>query len=289
MPNSSDRKIIERLTKDSALEMKRHELADLLESEVNKPAEEIDAQLVGELLAVLQPEEIPSGVQQKIWKNIKRRANPGPRKASRLLRRFAAAAAIAVVMFGLTIGAAHAFRWTFLLKLLQPVAETFGIYMNHPDESAQEAASDGRYTISEDESTTIIHGDLSEIPDAYDGYAIKPGWIPEGYAFVQATSFAEVNLIKYSMDYRRGTDELNIFVSVYPDPDEVISYHYERTVEEVTEKRIASRMVTFYGNTDENIQSVSWVDENLHYYISGNVTREEVESIVGSFLVRQEK
>ncbi len=283
MPNTNDQKIIERLTNDPALEMKRHELENLLESEVNKPAEEIDAQLVGELLDVLQPEEVPSSLQMEVWKKIDKQINPKPRQTHRLLQRLIAAAAIIVLLFGLSLGAAKAFRWTFLLKLLQPVAETFGIYMNYSDDQASEAVIENRYTISEDENTTVLHHDLNELPDTFDGSAIKPGWIPDGYTSVRASSFTEINLQKYVIDYKRGEDELSIFVSVYPDSDTVASYYYERTEEEVTERMIDSKTVTFYRNTDDHIQSVSWVDGVLHYSIVGNVTVEEVERIVESF------
>jgi len=287
MPNTNDRKIIERLTNDSALEMKRHELEELLDTELSKPAEEIDARLVEELLAVLQPEEVPSGVKQKVWKSINKLLNPKPRKTHRVLQRLAAIAAIVVLLFGLTIGAAQAFRWTFLLKLLQPVAETFGIYMNYSDDQASDAVIENRYTISEDENTTVLHDDLSEIPDTYDGYAIKPGWLPDGYTFVQASSFVEILMEKYTIDYQRGEDELNIFVSIYPDSGTVSSHFYERTEEKVSERMIDSKMVTFYNNTDDEIQSVSWVDGNLHYSIIGDVTLDEIEKIVESFLINQ--
>lgn len=285
MPNSNDRKIIERLTNDSALEMKRYELEELLDTELNKPAEEIDAQMVTDLLNALQPEEVPSGLQQKIWRRVKQQLHPKPKKTHRLLKRLTAIAAIVVLLFGLTIGAARAFRWTFLLKLLQPVAETFGIYMNYPDDNASRTVTERIYTVSDDENTTVLHNDLSEIPDTFEGYRIKPGWIPDGYVFANATSFQDINLIKYSIDFQRGTDELNIIVSVYPDPDEVISYWYERTSEEVVEKRIDSRLVTFYRNAEDTIQSVSWIDGNMHYAIVGNVTIDEVEKIVCSYLI----
>ena len=47
------------------------------------------------------------------------------------------------------------------------------------------------------------------------------GWIPDGYVFANATSFQDINLIKYTIDFQRDMDELNIIVSVYPDPDEI--------------------------------------------------------------------
>jgi len=284
MPNSNDRKIIERLTNDSALEMKRYELEELLDTELNKPAEEIDAQMVTDLLNALQPEEVPSGLQQKIWRRVKQQLHPKPQKTHRLLKRLTAIAAIVVLLFGLTIGAARAFRWTFLLKLLQPVAETFGIYMNYSDDQVSNAVQENLYSISEDENSIVLYHDLSELPNSYNGYAIKPSWIPEGFTFVQASSFSESNLQKYVFDYIRGEDELSIAVSFYSDSNSVVSYFYERTEEEVIERMVDSKKVTFYRNADDHVQSVSWVDENLHYSIVGNVTTEEVERIVVSFL-----
>ena len=86
MPNTNDRKIIERLTNDSALEMKRHELEELLDTELNKPAEEIDAQMIADLLNALHPEKIPSGLQQKVWRKVKQQLDPKPQKSHRLLK-----------------------------------------------------------------------------------------------------------------------------------------------------------------------------------------------------------
>ena len=284
MPKANDQRIIEQLTSANELEMQRHELEALLENELQKPAEEIDARLVGELLEVLQPEEMPNDVQQKLWRNIQRQNASKLRKTTSILRRLTAVAAIVILLFGLTFGTARAFRWTFLLKLLQPVAETFGIYMNYSDDTVSDTVPEQRYGVSEDENTTAIHYDLSALPDAYDGYAIKPGWIPEGYVFAYATSFAESNLIKYSICYQRGSDELSVQVSAYPDPGEVTSNSYELTMEEVFEKNIDSKMVTFYRNAHDSIQSVSWVEGNLHYSISGKITIDEIDRMVSGYL-----
>lgn len=287
MPKSNDRQIIERLTNDSTLEMNRDELERLLEQELSKPAEEIDGRLVGELLDVLQPEEMPEGAQQKAWANIQRRVMPKPRRTSRVLKRMAAVAAVVIALFGMTIGAAQAFRWTFLLKLLQPMAETFGIYMNYPDHDSTENTAEKRYTMSEDENTTVIHKDLSEIPDTYGGYAIKPGWIPEGYAFEQATSFEEINLVKYSIEYLRETNELNIFVAILVDPESVTEYRYERVADENFEQMIGSRLVTFYRNTDDDLLLVSWIEDRAHYTICGNVAFEEMQQMVAEYPERE--
>lgn len=283
MPNNNDRKIIERLTNDSALEMKRHELEELLDTELNKPAEEIDAQMVTDLLNALHPEKAPSGLEQKIWRRVKQQLHPKPQKTHRLLKRLTAIAAIVVLLFGLTIGAARAFRWTFLLKLLQPVAETFGIYMNYSGEEISTDLTEDCYSVSEDVNATAIHHDLCELPDTHDGYAIKPRWIPDGYIFKQATSFSEINMTKYSIDYLRGTDEITIAIAIHTDPESVASYNYERTSDKTTDRRIGIKLVTFYRNTDDSLQLVSWIDNEAHYSISGDLSIPEIERMVSEY------
>lgn len=287
MPNN--RKIIERLVHDSETEMNRHELEQLLEAEISKPAEQMNVQLVQELLAVLQPGEVPQAQKQQVWEKIAHAFRSQEKKKRFPLYRLPIIAAIIILLFGLTIGAASALRWTFLYKLLQPIAETFGIYMNYPDDLPSDSASENLYGISEDKNTTVVYSDLSMIPDEYDGYAIKPEWVPEGFTFVQATSFEEINLVKYTIDYQRENDELNIYVYIYSDSDGMSSYYFERTEEIVSEKLIDSKMVTFYSNAKDQVQTVSWVDGTLHYSIIGNVTQDEIEKIIASFWGDQSK
>lgn len=281
MPNTNERKIIDRLANDSALEMKPYELEELLETELSKPAEEMDMQLVQELVDALEPGEVSAAQQQRAWKKLTRKLAPRPVRKHPLLRGLAAAAVV-VLLFGLTLGAASAFRWTFLLKLLQPVAETFGIYMNYSDDAPSGAPAVHQYSISEDENTPVMHDDLSQIPDTYDGYAIKPGWIPEGYAFLRASSFTENSMQKYAIDYQRGEDEMNFIVTIFLDPAAVSSYAYEQTVEKAIDRPIGSRLVTFYRNANDSIQSVSWIDGKAHYFSSGRLSIAEIEKMVES-------
>ena len=142
MPNANDRKIIERFVNDSAWEMNDHELEELLDNELSKPADQMDMQLIRELLEVLQPGEVPKAQKEEAWQRVSRAYLSRHQKAHPLLRRFAIVAAIIVLLLGLTIGAASAFRWSLLWKKLQPIAETFGIYRNYSvtEDSAAPAA-----------------------------------------------------------------------------------------------------------------------------------------------------
>ena len=62
MPNANDRKIIERFVNDSAWEMNDHELEELLDNELSKPADQMDMQLIRELLVVMESEARKNGV-----------------------------------------------------------------------------------------------------------------------------------------------------------------------------------------------------------------------------------
>ena len=281
MPNPIDQKIIERLANDPSGEMKAYELEELLEKELAKEAEEIDPSLVSELLETLEPGDIPDGLKEKVWQQTITKKKPAY-KCAPWICRFIAIAAVIVLVFGLTIGAAQAFRWTFLLKLLKPVAQTFGIYLNYADDQPT-AIPEISYGVSQEETSQVMYDDLSALPDEHQGYALKPGWIPEGYAFVQASSFVDSILTKYAICYQRGTDELNVFIMFYPDLDTTSSQFFERTDEIVTERIIGSKMVTFYRNANDQIQSVSWLDGNAHYCIAGHIAADDVDKMVESF------
>lgn len=283
MSNPTDQKIIEWLANDPTGEMNAYKLEELLKKELSKEAEEIDTPLVNELLEALEPVDMPEGLKEQVWQRIQERRTPA-RKATPWLRRIAAAAAIAIVALGLAFGAAQAFRWTFVLKPLQPVAHTFGIYLNYADDQ-QPAVTvpEVPYGVSQEESSQHSFEDLSAVPDEHQSYALKPGRLPEGYTFVQASCFSDLNLTKYAICYQRGTDELNVFIILYPDTASVSSQVFERMEDVVSERTIASRNVTFYRNALDQIQSVFWAEGNIHYSISGHITPGEAERLIESF------
>ena len=190
MPNINDRKKLEKLLRAYETEMNTDALESILENELNKPAEEIDTGLIEDLMEILQPEEMSDKQQQQLWKRIQKKITP--RHDHRNFRRLAAIAAILVLVCSFAFTPAAASPWQFLKRLLKPVAETFGIYLNYSESSPTETPDVHQYRISEDETTPVIYYDLSEVPDSYDGYAIKPGWLPEGFEFVHVSSYSEV-------------------------------------------------------------------------------------------------
>ena len=289
MPNANERKIIERIVNDSALEMNTHELEELLDLELNKPAEEMDMQLVQELLEILQPGEVPQAQKKEVWQNVSRAflSERKRKKAHPLLRRFAAVAAIVVLLLGLTLGAASAFRWTFLWKWLEPVAETFGIYRNYSEKDSYDTTVLNRYTVRDADSVQEVYNELSKFPDTFMGYALKPAWVPEGYSFLRAIVYSDSDIRVYTIDYIRNSDEFSISIAFHLNDNAVLSHKYEQTVDTPIERTVDQTKVTFYRNANDKIQLASWIDGNAHYNARGNLTIDEIEHIVGGIVNKE--
>ena len=122
------RKIIARLAEDRETELTQYELNTLLEQEISKAESEIDTALVEEILKTL--EESPSAQEKSTaWQAIERKTQ---RKKGWMnlttARRIVACLLVLITISALSVGSAYAFNWTFLLKLLKPLAESFGIY-----------------------------------------------------------------------------------------------------------------------------------------------------------------
>lgn len=283
MPDSVKRQIFEKLVNASDTELNSDALEKILEAELNKPTEAIDAGLIREVIDELEPEMPSEEVKQQVWAQVQKGFIPHEKKTYRLLRRFGVIAAIIVLLLGLLLGSASANPWTFLLKLLQPLAETFGIYMNYSDNTPTTTPAAHQYAVSAVENTAVLYSSLDELPDSAGDYAIKPRWLPEGFSFQRGSLFEEGNMQAYHLDYLRGTDEINILINIHADPEAVVSYTYEQTTGETSERMIGTVLVTFYRNANDKWQLVSWIDGCAHYNVSGQITVEEMEQLIAMY------
>ena len=138
MSKFDEQKILDRLANDKYAEMNADDLEQLLNAELDKPADEMDTLLIQEILRTLRTEEPDPERMKADWSLVKkylphrRTVRRWPR---RLMRFGAAAAAITIVMFS-ALRDAEAFRWTLLRKILIPVAETFGIRIDDQNEKS---------------------------------------------------------------------------------------------------------------------------------------------------------
>lgn len=279
--------ILKRLRFDSETEMSRDDLETMLEQELAKPEEKMDAELVQEILELLE-DGVSEEEQQASWKQIAKRL-PGKRGSSaiRWAARIAAVLAVVLCMTVLTYRTAEAFNWQLLLKWMRPFAETFMLYSGE-----QPGEGEARTTTQREQGT--VYGDsskegqsrqfaaLEEAPERLCGYPARPLGMPERFAYVQGSQYTD-DLTATATHVFQADDGICIFyVMMLTASNETASHQYEKTIDETMERTIAGYPVTYYFNSDEATMSASWTIDNAQYSIFGAITEAELAQIVES-------
>lgn len=288
MPNEIN-KMFERLNLNEDMEMMRHELSRMMEEELSKPADEVDVELVEEILALLEVEAPEQEEQDACWaaiqKNMKKNRS---RRTGRIVRRCAAIAAAIVVMFFVSLGTARAFRWTFLLKLLAPVAETFGIYStsNLETETSDTQAGEGlvSYSFIDTEYEQVDYENLDEMLKAQKNLKIEADEVPERFEFVQGSVYEDPDIVRTTITFAANEDILTLTSIGYTNDDSVSGYVFERTLDEPVVEYISGKEVTYYHNQTENQLSAAWIDQDVVYMIRGAISEDELRQIIGNLL-----
>ena len=279
----------------SSKEVTKEKLNEILEKELQKPDNEVDLELVDEILAELNPMEVTPDEISASWTRLEAKINQngstakaGTEKTARarkrirrpllvFLRRAALAAAAVVLLFFVSLGSARAMRWTFLLKLLNPIAQTFGISLDElkPDTPPAEA-----YSSRIDAQSMQQFSTEDEIPIEYNGYRIKLNNIPERFTFSNGTFYPGQAMNSFDFMFLSGEEWLFYNVNIFETDQVGIEYQFETTLEVQEKRNIGMIELTFYHNGDDETQSVSWVDRNAHYSIYGYISLEELTDII---------
>ena len=272
---------MERLANDATLEMNYDDLEQLLEAELAKPADEIDAVLVDEILDAMNAPEPDPEQMRRSWHAVK--ANL-PRQAKahvpQAIVRFGAVAAAVIMIMFVTLREAEAFRWTLIEKILKPVAETFGIVISNHEDITPEENESRLYSIEDTPIDSIEFESLEDIPESALGYLIRPKWIPEGFSLASASLHPGFGVDIYSMDFTDGKKWFNFYIHVLTNDESFYDYRFERHLDIPIEMVIGQHNVTFYSNAEDDMQSVFWVYENAYYSLFGDITVDEVMSFI---------
>lgn len=285
MPNEMDvHKILTRLKKDSEMELMQYDLEKLLEDELSKEECEMDTALVEELLKTL--EESPSADEkEKTWRAIERRAK---RKTGRLrtltARRIAACFLALIALSALSIGSALAFNWSSLLKFIKPLAESFGIYSVNTPGDPEPVQTDKTYGAEDTGFLQATYNSLEEMPDKWNGFRVLPAWMPERFTFLQGSGYDDEHTAIFSVTYMAGDAFFNLSTNFFYDDADISSYEYQMTPTNSTLEIIADHEVTYYLNTDTKLLAASWIDQNVHYSIFGDINEEEMRRIILSIV-----
>lgn len=276
--------IAKRLRHAKELEMSRDDLASMLDAELSKPEDELDAELVQQLLELL--EEAPSQAQQhEAWKKTGKRLKLRQwQPVVTGLTRIAAVGVVLVAILFATYGTAQALNWEFLLRLMKPFAETFMIYSGDTPEATPASRSSEVYdeaalTFTQAEFTT-----LADCPDTMDGYPAKPAWMPERFAYVNGSMYSDMLVTSITHVYRSDEGLCIIDISRFEDENKANAYHFEQLPAENTSMDVAGRQIAIYRNSDLTTLTASWMCENVHYTIAGSVSEEEIKIVIESMM-----
>lgn len=281
--DTKNRTIIEHLKNDRTTELMPHELNKMLDQELSKPAEEVDAQLVRDLLDLLEEEVPTQKSKDECWNAIQTRVHRKKgSKCKTVLRRACAIAAAMVMIVVISFGTAQAFNWTFLLKILGPAAETFGIHStNNPDNPA-DPSDNHEYTDADVEFEQVNYTSLEDMPTQLKGFTIVPRWIPERYTFTSGSIYEDLDTAVVSMLFQNGDEFLALNISFYENEEDSFSNVYESCPEYEKSMQVENQSVTYYHNDSGEIRAVSAIAQNAHVYIGGSITEHELAQIISS-------
>ena len=271
-----------RLSKES--ELSRYDLEQMLEAELTKPDAEIDTELVQQILELL--EEFPSQEQKrKSWEQIDKKLSF--RKWRPIVSGLARIAAVGVILVALmfaTYGTARALNWEFLLRWMKPFAETFMIYSGDKPEPTPEPMTSDVYSDVGRAFTQEEFATLADCPDKVEGYPAKPVWMPERFTYLQGSLYSDPLMTCITHVFRSDSGNCIIDISMLEDGNQSDTYQFEQLPAENVSMYVAGYQITLYYNTRNAQRTVSWVAQNTHYCITGNISEEETISIIESMM-----
>jgi hypothetical protein len=273
---------LERLQNDPETEVTSLELRQKLEAELSKPADEIDARLVDSILARLDDYEPTEEQKAAGWDAVVRKVEAGRRQRRiKVARRVAAAAAAVVIVFVVfSVGTARAFRWTFLLEWLEPLAETFGIHTEI--ESPTPTICPAELVIGQTSYSQTEYALLEEMPAEIDGYATVPGWVPERFKFSSGWIYRDENMDIVDTLFTADEDNLICYVNITRSENYTMDYDYEKRIGEYRIAVLGGLEVTIYDNANDGSLSASWINKNASYSIMGTISEDELKRIMES-------
>lgn len=276
--------IAKRLRLFTESEMSRDDLEQLLDAELAKPEAEMDAEFVQQLLELLEDE--PTQAQQyESWQQIDKKLTVKKwQPAVSGLARIAAVGVILLAVMFATYGTAQALNWEFLLRLMRPFAETFMIYSgDKPDPTPKPVVSEV-YSDVALASTQTEFASLADCPNEIDGYPVKPVWMPERFSYLQGSMYVDTLITSITHTFTSNGEYCIIDISMLADENKTDIYHFEQLPAENTSMYIAGHQIKLYHNTCNAQTTASWVAENLHYFITGSISEEEIISIIESMM-----
>ena len=144
--------------------------------------------------------------------------------------------------------------------------------------------------------TTEVYGDvgltfaqtefntLADCPEKIDGYPVKPVWMPERFTYLQGSMYADTLVTSITHTYQSDMGICIIDISMLEDESKANAYHFEQLPAENTSMYATGYQIKLYHNTCNAQITASWVAENVHYFITGSISEEEIISLIESMM-----
>ena len=277
MTTQEKAEVLRALRNRDDLEMTRDDLQQLLEAELAKPAEEMDAALVEDLVRLLDEE--PERTQQHAWHMTARRLQ---RRVSTSLERVLRTAAIvlaAVSLAGLTWYAAKAVNDRFLLRQVEQGTHALIVTSNPEVSPDQTAADDGAHTY-----TRVVYTDLSDCPETLHGYPVVPAWLPEGYSLVSSIWYEDFNMAVVNHHFMRDGQSLIFDVAIYINPGVVVYSETPTSGDDGYESYVSGVPIYFYWHASDEVPCATGFLGSAEYSLAGGGSHEELNLIIESTL-----
>ncbi len=123
----------------------------------------------------------------------------------------------------------------------------------------------------------------SSIDDALQGAAVKPllpGWVPDGFAFTYAEEFTCLGDTKIVLYYENSAHKNIIFDFEIYESQMLVDTFYEKDDNEV--EVYDKNSIPHYIFQNLNQMQAVWVNANIVYNVTGDVSADEMKKIIGS-------
>ena len=291
--NLTNQELLQQFLNVPEREVNRKRLEQILDDEMNKPEDQIDLQLVDDILAALETEPVDKKEANASWDRLGRKieeleekeeTHPPHSKKKKVfvfVGRIAAVAASLIILFFISFASARAMKWTFLLKYLNPIAQTFGISL---DERKPEPPQSAYFILDQSPLDSNPFSSEVDVPDMYKGYRIRLNHVPERFTFVSGYFFSNPDLSKFICFYQSPEDGwLQYSVNIFQREDIGGQFDFEKTEDNAVSKYSGMKEITIYKNAEDGVVSSSWIDRNAYYGIYGSVTEAEMNELLHGF------
>lgn len=288
------REIIRRLESVPEAELTNEEAELLLEEELKKTTADMNTAMIAELLEVLEPESLDDEAVHSSWNQLEKLLPVKPKKRTKVngvhwIGKIAACILVICVLVYATSETAEAYHWQFLQRWFTPEAETFTLYSsNQPEMPAVQVQDDGVYGDSDARGLSEQFAALADFPDTYAGHRVKPTWMPERFAYLNGSLYADTNMAKTSIIYQSSSREMCIVSMALVSAQQTVSGFDDRQMNDDSAlRRIGSAQVLFSQNDAQGMLSATWIVEQATFSVSGNLSEEEIIRIIEGLTCEQ--